>query len=212
MSTNAPGATGIKSPGATSTKSPGATSTTYPGFADPVLDAQASFRAVLQAMSRPGQVQRVPHPPELPPGLSPAAAAVLLTLVDAETRLCLNAGPVAEAWVRFHCGAPLVAAGAAQFVLDSEAGLLALDPGNEEEPERGATLILEVAALAEGSGWKLTGPGIRDEHRLQVNGAPANFLADWVTNRARTPCGVDVILCAGDAIAALPRSVAIEEG
>lgn len=195
-----------------STNAPGASGTSFPGFADPVLDAQASFRAVLRAMSRPGQVQHVPHPPELPPGLSPAAAAVLLTLVDAETRLCLHAGPAAEAWARFHCGAPLVAAGAAQFVLDPAAGLLALDPGNEEEPERGATLILDVAALAEGSGWKLTGPGIRHQHRLLVTGAPPEFLADWAANRARTPCGVDVILCAGDAIAALPRSVAIEEG
>ncbi|WP_439594840.1 phosphonate C-P lyase system protein PhnH [Falsiroseomonas sp.] len=192
--------------------SPRASGTTYPGFADPVLDAQAAFRAVLQAMSRPGQVQRLPQLPELPPGLSPAAAAVLLTLVDAETRLCLDAGPEAEAWVRFHCGAPLVAAGAAQFVLDAGAALLALDPGTEEEPERGATLILDVASLTEGRGWRLTGPGIRDEHRLQVAGAPAGFLADWAANRARTPCGVDVILCAGDCIAALPRSVAIEEG
>ncbi|MGK7861584.1 phosphonate C-P lyase system protein PhnH [Falsiroseomonas sp. E2-1-a4] len=190
----------------------GASGTTFPGFADPVLDAQASFRAVLQAMSRPGQVQRVPNLPELPPGLSPAAAAVLLTLVDAETRLCLHAGPEAEAWARFHCGAPLVAAGAAQFVLDPAAGLLALDPGNEEEPERGTTLILDVTTLEEGRGWRLRGPGIRDEHRLKVTGAPENFVADWAANRARTPCGVDVILCAGNAIAALPRSVAIEEG
>lgn len=195
-----------------STNAPGASGTTFPGFADPVLDAQAGFRAVLQAMSRPGQVQRVPLLPELPPGLSAAAAAVLLTLVDAETRIRLAAGPEAEAWVRFHCGAPLVAAGAAQFVLDPAAGLLALDPGTEEEPERGATLILDVTALEEGAGWRLTGPGIRESHRLKVTGAPAGFLADWATNRARTPCGVDVILCAGDAIAALPRSVAIEEG
>ncbi len=186
--------------------------TRYPGFADPVLDAQASFRAVLEAMSRPGRVQAVVAPPELPPGLSPAAAAMLLTLVDAATPLHLTAGAEAEAWVRFHCGCPLVEVQDAVFVLDPAARLEALDAGTEEEPENGATLILEVAGLEEGRGWRLRGPGIRGEHRLQVRGAPEGFLAAWARNRARFPRGVDVILCAGVQIAALPRTVQIEEG
>jgi len=185
--------------------------TRYPGFADPVLDAQAGFRAVLEAMSRPGRIEAIVPPPEVPPGLSPAAAAMLLALVDAATPLRLAAGAEAEAWVRFHCGCPLVRDGAA-FVLDQSASLLALEAGTEEEPERGATLILEVAALEEGAGWRLAGPGIRDEHRLRVAGAPSGFLADWARNRARFPRGVDAILCAGNRIAALPRTVRIEEG
>ena len=182
------------------------------GFADPVLDAQACFRAVLDAMSHPGRIQRAPTPPEPPPGLSPAAASVLLTLVDADTPLCLNAGDAARAWVRFHCGARLVPARDAAFVLDATTGLAEIPAGTEEEPERGATLILEVATLAEGRGWRLTGPGIRDAHRLHVTGAPTGFLRDWALNHARFPRGVDVILCAGDRIVALPRSVVIEEG
>jgi alpha-D-ribose 1-methylphosphonate 5-triphosphate synthase subunit PhnH len=184
--------------------------TRHPGFADPVLDAQAAFRAVLEAMSRPGRVQAILPPPELPSGLSPAAAAMLLTLVDAATPLRLAAGAEAEAWVRFHCGCPLLRDGAA-FVLDPAASLLDLDAGTDEEPERGATLILDVAALEEGAGWRLTGPGIQHEHRLRVIGAPPGFVADWARNRARFPRGVDAILCAGTRIAALPRSVRIEE-
>jgi alpha-D-ribose 1-methylphosphonate 5-triphosphate synthase subunit PhnH len=185
--------------------------TRFPGFADPVLDAQANFRAVLEAMSRPGRVQAVLPPPEVPPGLSPAAAAVLLTLVDASTPLRLAAGAEAEAWVRFHCGCPLVRNGAA-FVLNATAALPELEAGTEEEPERGATLILEVASLEEAAGWRLIGPGIRDAHRLQVAGAPAGFVADWARNHARFPRGVDAILCAGTLLAALPRTVRIEEG
>jgi alpha-D-ribose 1-methylphosphonate 5-triphosphate synthase subunit PhnH len=185
--------------------------TRFPGFADPVLESQACFRAVLEAMSRPGRVQRVAPPPEIPPGLSPAAAAVLLTLVDADTPLRIAAGAEAEAWVRFHCGCPVVEEGAA-FVLDPAASLLSLDPGTEEEPQSGATLLLEVEHLEEGAGWRLAGPGIRDTHRLAVFGAPRGFVADWARNRARFPRGVDVILCAGERIAALPRTVRIEEG
>lgn len=186
--------------------------TRFPGFADPVLDAQACFRAVLEAMSRPGRVQAVVPPPELPPGLSPAAAAVLLTLVDASTPLRLAVGAEAEAWVRFHCGCRLAAPAEAAFVVDPAARLLELQAGTDEEPERGATLILDVAALEEGAGWRLTGPGIRDAHRLRVAGAPAGFVEAWAANRARFPRGVDAILCAGTRIAALPRSLRIEEG
>ncbi len=94
--------------------------TPYRGFADQVIDSQACFRAVLEAMSRPGRVQQLAAPPEIPPGLSPAAAAVLLTLVDADTPLRLSAGREAEAWVRFHCGCPIVTEGA-DFVLDPAA-------------------------------------------------------------------------------------------
>jgi hypothetical protein len=44
-----------------------------------------------------------------------------------------------------------------------------------------------------------------------VDGAPLGFLAAWQANRARVPRGVDVILCAGERLAALPRTVAIAE-
>ena len=49
-------------------------------------------------------------------------------------------------------------------------------------------------------------------HHLTVEGAPEGFLAAWARNRGRFPIGVDVILCAGDRLAALPRRTAITEG
>jgi alpha-D-ribose 1-methylphosphonate 5-triphosphate synthase subunit PhnH len=185
------------------------------GFADPVLDAQACFRAVLDAMARPGRVHRLPGRPAPPAPLGAAAAAVLLTLADADTPVWLDAGAAAEAWLRFHAGAPVVTdPTAAAFLLACGAppALHELAQGTEEEPQRSATLIVQVAALEEGAGWRLTGPGIQHAHRLRVTGLPAGFAAEWQANRARFPCGIDLVLCAGDRLAALPRTTALEIG
>lgn len=185
-----------------------------PGFADPVPAAQSCFRALLDAMSRPGRVQRLADLPDAPAPLTPAAAAALLTLADADTPVWTDAGPAAEHWLRFHAGCPLVAdPAAAAFLLatGTPPALALLDAGTEEEPHRSATLILQVAALAEGEGWALSGPGIETRHRLRVTGLPSGFAAEWAANAARFPRGVDVVLCAGPHLAALPRTTRIEE-
>jgi alpha-D-ribose 1-methylphosphonate 5-triphosphate synthase subunit PhnH len=188
-----------------------------PGLADPVADAQGCFRAVLDAMSRPGSVRRVPADVRPPAPLVPAAAAVLLTLADAATPVWTDAGPDAAAWLAFHAGCPLAASpGGAAFVLACGAPppFDALEQGTDEEPHRSATLVVQVAALepGRGDGWRLSGPGIETEHRLRVSGLPEGFAARWAANRAAFPRGVDVILCAGRDVAALPRTTAVEEG
>jgi alpha-D-ribose 1-methylphosphonate 5-triphosphate synthase subunit PhnH len=82
-----------------------------PAFVDPVHDAQATFRALLQAMSSPGTT--VALPVQLPgaqaAGLCPALAALVLTLCDVDTPLHWPAlSPAGRAWLRFHVGAPLL--------------------------------------------------------------------------------------------------------
>lgn len=186
-----------------------------PGFGEPVADAQACFRALLDAMSRPGSVRRVPAGLRPPAPLVPAAAAAVLALADAATPVWTDACPDAAAWLAFHAGCPPAASpGDAVFVLACGAPppLDALAQGTDEEPHRSATLVVQVAALEEGRGWRLTGPGIETEQRLRVSGLPAGFAARWAANRAAFPRGVDVILCAGRDVAALPRTTAIEEG
>jgi alpha-D-ribose 1-methylphosphonate 5-triphosphate synthase subunit PhnH len=185
-----------------------------PGFADPVLDAQASFRSILEALSRPGRIQHIAARIAPPAPLCTAAGAALLSLADADTPLWSDAGESVSEWLRFHCGAPITPdIGTARFALAcaSAPALHALDVGTDEDPQLGATLILQVAGLIADEGWSLTGPGIQHEHRLRVLGAPPDFLAAWARNHALFPRGVDVLLCAGDSIAALPRSVVIAE-
>ena len=184
-----------------------------PGFADPVLDSQAAFRALLDASARPGTVGTVAAPAEPPAPLHRATAAALLTLVDNDTPLWLDgAAEAAAPWVAFHCGAPRTGLDRAQFAVAlSPVPLDALHAGSDEAPEDGATLILQVAALGEGRRYLLEGPGLARPSTFAVAGLPDGFVAEWARNRARFPRGIGILLCAGDRLAALPRTLRITE-
>ena len=99
--------------------------TLAPGFIDATRDAERAVRAILTAMSRPGTKVdiAVPSPAD---GLSPAAAAALLTLCDGDTPVWLDPAVAgAASWIRFHCGAPLTRdRQAARFAVVGDPGML----------------------------------------------------------------------------------------
>lgn len=188
------------------------------GLADPVLESQRIFRAALEALSRPGLIRRLAGAPPAPAPLNAAAAALLLALADYETPVWLDpaaAGPEIRAHLRFHCGCPLAAdAATAAFALVADASamppLAAFAQGSDQYPDRSATVIVQVPALTGGPCLTLRGPGIREAAILAPAGLPADFPRWLADNHAGFPCGVDVILAAGDQVAALPRSTRVE--
>jgi alpha-D-ribose 1-methylphosphonate 5-triphosphate synthase subunit PhnH len=190
-----------------------------PGFKDPVFDSQATFRRILDAMAYPGRVQAIDNLPDAPAGLSPAVVAVCLTLVDFEAPLWLDqAGSTAEAmaYLRFHCGAPLVEdASLARFAVVTAPALMprlsAFSAGEDEYPDRSATLILQVASLTGGPKKTWSGPGIRGTATTSVAGLADWFWQDWALNRELYPLGVDVVFASQDAILGLPRSIRSED-
>ncbi len=185
-----------------------------PGFADPVAGAQLGFRSMLAAMSRPGSLHSLGAELTPPACLDPATAAVLLTLADSETTLWLDPALAASrGWTAFHCGAAFVQEpGQAEFVLGCALPELdALNAGTDEAPETAATVIVQVAALGDGPAYRLSGPGLAAPAVLRVRGLPEGFAGIWRKNHALYPRGVDLVLCAGTRLAALPRSVRIEE-
>lgn len=188
--------------------------TLAPGFADPVHDAQRVFRAVLDALSRPGRLARLTSPTAPPAGLDRAAAAAVLALGDPDTPLWLD-GAAADAadWFRFHCGCPCAARPQdAVFAVVPGASLHLADfaTGATEQPERSATVIAAVRKLEAGGGWRLSGPGVEGETRVGVDGLAPGFLEEWRRNAILFPCGVDLLLTAGDLALGLPRTVRIE--
>lgn len=179
------------------------------GFADPARDAAHAFRAVMEAMARPGAIQTLAGGEA--PGLSIAAAAVLLTLTDTTTPLHLAGGYDRDdlrRWIAFHTGAPIAAAEDAAFALGRWQDLHPVSRfriGEPSYPDRSATLIVETDHLAN-AGPRLTGPGIRDAACLSLPETAA-----FRANRALFPLGFDTILTCGDRLAALPRTTIVED-
>jgi alpha-D-ribose 1-methylphosphonate 5-triphosphate synthase subunit PhnH len=185
------------------------------GFAAPVEAAQRVFRTLLTALSEPGRVLALPPCCVPPEGVDPAAMAAVLALCDGDTPLWLDAlAEAAASFIRFHTGAPIVAAPEEALFLLAGARhrppLARLQAGTPDYPDRSATLILAVAELAEGEGWSLAGPGIADTRRLLVRFIDERFAGEWQENHARFPLGVDVVFAARDRLAALPRSTHLE--
>lgn len=188
------------------------------GFADPVFDAQAIFRAVMDAMARPGTIQSAKAETQPPRPLSPAAAAVALTLCDNDTPLWLDPAlkhtQAVASWLGFHTGAPLADTPPdAHFaVVADPASLIALEnfaQGTQEYPDRSTTLILQVASLSAGNTLIFEGPGINGCMTCAPASLPRHFVEQWKQNRARFPRGVDLVLAAPEGIACLPRTTRI---
>src|SRR5687767_5696522 len=106
-------------------------------------------------MARPGRIVEVPALPAVPALLSPAAAAVCLALIDFETPVWLDATahtPDIVELLKFHCGAPIIEQPErADFALVTDVSSMppldAFAPGTDEEPERSATVIVQVTSL-----------------------------------------------------------------
>lgn len=185
------------------------------GFADKVLSAQSTFRSVMDAMARPGTIQRIAVATGAPSPLMRGAAAVALTLFDHDTPVWLDAAMSETAdvtkWLKFQTGAPVIADSAiCSFALIGDASALpALDRfafGSNEYPDRSTTLILQVGSLIEGSRFELRGPGIDGSAVLQARIEPADLFERLGINAALFPRGIDVVLVADDAIVAIPRT------
>ncbi|RUU01599.1 phosphonate C-P lyase system protein PhnH [Mesorhizobium sp. USDA-HM6] len=189
------------------------------GFADPVFNAQAVFRAIMDAMARPGTVQTLPPLAHPPAPLSATGGAVALSLCDNDTPIWLDPRLQAEAsvkaWLGFHTGAPLANTPAdSHFALIANpAEMAALDSfsqGTQEYPDRSTTLILLVDDLASGTPLLLEGPGIEKAAMIAPTSMPRHFVEQWKQNNQRFPRGVDIILAAPGSLACLPRTTRIK--
>lgn len=188
------------------------------GFADPSAESQTVFRLVLDATSHPGRI--VTLPPELlvgnDSGLCDAAAAYALMVLDFETPVWLDTAVArAAAFLRFHCGAPMVNDPAAsRFAFAGDPATLPsldrFDLGDEDYPDRSTTLILEVPEIAAQGGLTLRGPGIRDRAQIAIGGLDADFWRARAELASLFPLGLDLVFVCGRQLIAVPRTTVAE--
>jgi alpha-D-ribose 1-methylphosphonate 5-triphosphate synthase subunit PhnH len=191
------------------------------GFADKVLSAQSTFRSVMEAMARPGSIQRIASVAGTPAGMMRGTAALALTLFDHDTPIWLDpamsAAPEVSGWLKFHTSAPVIAdSSIASFALVGDPqSLPALDRfafGSNVYPDRSTTLILQVESLTDGAVIELQGPGIDGTAVLRASIQPRDLFERLTVNAALFPRGIDAVLVHDDAIVALPRTTRLVRG
>ena len=191
------------------------------GFSDKVLSAQSTFRSVMDAMARPGSIQRIVAAAGTPFAMMRGTAAMALTLFDHDTPVWLDGRmsvttDVAK-WLKFHTSAPVITdLSTASFALvgDPE-NLPALDRfafGSNEYPDRSTTLILQVESLTDGPVVELQGPGIDGTAGLRASLQPRDLFERLAINATLFPRGIDVVLVHDDCIAAIPRTTRLVRG
>lgn len=190
------------------------------GFANPVFASQSVFRAVMNALARPGTTWNLPADVAGPAAMAAGMAAIALALIDHDVPVWLDAALAktdeAASWLKFHTGAPLVgdhAQCAFALIGDGEA-MPQLDRfalGTDEYPDRSTTLIVQVKSLTDGPSLTLSGPGIRGTTVCRPDGLPADIAHRLVANRALFPRGVDLVLVTGSELLAIPRSTHVTQ-
>ncbi|MBR1091685.1 phosphonate C-P lyase system protein PhnH [Bradyrhizobium manausense] len=189
-----------------------------PGFVDKVLSAQSTFRSVMDAMARPGAVQRIVPMAGTAGPMMRGMAAIALTLFDHDTPLWLDPR-MAEStdvlkWLKFHTGAPVIQdSSIAAFALISDGVLLPdlqrFALGTNEYPDRSTTVIVQVESLDSGPSFELRGPGIDGVATLQASVKPFDLFELLRINETLFPRGIDVVLVADDAVVAIPRTTRV---
>lgn len=188
------------------------------GFANAPVQSAWTFRAILEAMSRPGRIQHINVHLDPPQPLYPSTAAVALTLLDFETKVWMDdtmAHTDVVRFLKFHCGCTMVddPSEAAFGLIAAPAQmppLEAFNQGTPDYPDRSTTLVVQTASLSDQADVVLAGPGIETVHSLSAPSLGEVFWREMQVNNKRYPLGVDVVITAPSAIAACPRSTSIQ--
>jgi alpha-D-ribose 1-methylphosphonate 5-triphosphate synthase subunit PhnH len=167
--------------------------------------AQATFTALMWALSYPGSPQL------LPPMRTSGMLAIAAALVDIETSYytpdpALDLA-IAQTGARRRVPEQAMYQFFPQLADDDLAILQSVPIGTFRDPDQSATLVIGCR-LGDGPPLWLRGPGIQNQAELRVGGLPAGF---WELRAARIryPLGWDILLVDGNRVVGVPRTTVV---
>lgn len=162
---------------------------------------QRTFRALLEAMARPGTVARAVHHPQA--GHLAPAVSLLESVLDHEMTFAVvpEQADLIDTLLRLtgsYVAAPIVA----DYLLCEGGGILrALHDAKEgasEFPDKSATLVAVAASVSAEPGrglpLRLAGPGIKDTRTVWVDGFSQECREMFVERNGDLPTGIDLVL------------------
>jgi alpha-D-ribose 1-methylphosphonate 5-triphosphate synthase subunit PhnH len=185
------------------------------GFSDPIREQQRTFRAVMDALSRPSTPVPYSNPIEQAGPLQANAYAIALTLLDFEVSYHLAPSlAAAEPHLTFQTGSRRVEdAAKAQFAFvdlhHDRLDLATYAQGEPDYPDRSTTIIALCHPNADSEKLVCRGPGISAAGTLDVPGLPEDFLDQWKANSSKAPLGVDLLFVSAEVVIGLPRSTRV---
>lgn len=173
------------------------------------------FQSLSTAMDQPGLKVSLGVRGDIPPPLNRAAAAVALAVAHDDTPVWTDipAGSRAPQWLLARTGAAFVTepSMASLALITNPARMPRLHRfrfGDDQRPERGALLLVQVNGFAQAGAPTLLGVGGRQVN-FSLEGLPGSFWADWFDQGRFHPLGVDVVFTCGDELVALPRELRV---
>lgn len=193
-----------------------------PGFQDSVHDSQSTFKALLNALSRPGKVNKITANLTSPSSLNVGCAAACLTLFDLETQVWLQPGlnEKVKNWLLFHTGCRFTedtkqADFAIIWNIDNMPDLSRFKLGTPVYPEDSTTLLITVKTndIVGAKGFSpssnklpiLTGAGINKQITIPID-LPDSFWKQWQKKHDSYPLGVDIYFFFDNEVIGLPRT------
>jgi alpha-D-ribose 1-methylphosphonate 5-triphosphate synthase subunit PhnH len=179
-------------------------------------DSQQVFRAVLEALARPGTPMALP--PEPLTALTPAIAPII-ALADSTTGVCVleNSDDRWADTIATATSAPIWPAEMARLVAAvrpiSADEVRGFNRGSAQAPEDAALVAVGVRDVHGGPRrWTLSGPGVCDTTTVAPQGIPTEFVVARAEAVTAYPAGIDVLLVTDDGrVVGLPRTTTITE-